>query len=290
MSKIVEEYWSGVARRLQEEVNTFNRLIGHSGEQGKENELSLVRLMENLLPSAIGTGSGMIIDSTGNYSRQMDIIIYDAANQPTIMAQTNQTIFPIESVLLAIEVKTTLTEDELEDCIEKSESIKRLQPCGDRECPPLLVLAYHAEGTPPTVAKHVRKHDNARLPELICVVEPGIMAGNAVLLDPAAEQGYSIGVVGLHSTSDSEDRIPGEWQKPTASERARVLRKGSTFPVARLSGKQEDRIVGEPGRALLIFCAAIMDILSSTRTVPTSILRHYLQFPAREMAELPQPS
>lgn len=62
---IVETYWSGVSRRLQEEVDTFNRLIGHAGEQGRENEQSLVSLMERLLPRSLGVGTGVVIDADG---------------------------------------------------------------------------------------------------------------------------------------------------------------------------------------------------------------------------------
>jgi hypothetical protein len=288
---IIEEYWSGVARRLQEEVNTFNKLIRHSGEQGRENELSLSRLMENLLPSSVGIGSGMIIDSIGSYSKQTDIIIYDAGSQPAIMAQSNQVIFPIESVLLAIEVKTTLTEEELGDCVKKRNSFKALMSKSDRPIPPYVVLAYHAGGMPPTVAKHIRDIPESERPELLCVVEPGILAASAKVIDASNEDGYLIGIAGLHSTAPDGSRLPSTWQKPDSAERTEsVLRNGSPYPVARLGMRRDTAIIGEPGRALLIFCAAILDLLAKSSNLPDSVLKHYLQFPAREMAELPEQS
>ncbi|MEU2998615.1 DUF6602 domain-containing protein [Streptomyces sp. NPDC006995] len=288
LSKVVEEYWSGVARRLQEEVDTFNKLIGHAGEQGRENELSLVRLIENLLPSTVGVGSGMVIDSHGKYSKQMDILIYDVSSQPSVMAQTNQVIFPVECVLLAIEVKTTLTEDEIKDCVGKKKSLTALRPENGNEPPRLAVMAYHAEGMAPTVTKNILAHCEADRPELICVVEPGMIAGSKRLLYRNDSLGYSVGVVGLHELDSVGKRISGEFKKPLDSERgARVLRAGSSYPIARLGMRKEDRVIGEPGRALLLFCAAIMDMLADVSSLRDSVINYYLQDPARELVEVP---
>ncbi|WP_327370367.1 DUF6602 domain-containing protein [Streptomyces sp. NBC_01217] len=286
MSKVVEEYWSGVARRLQEEVDTFNKLIGHAGEQGRENELSLVRLIENLLPSTVGVGSGMVIDSHGNYSKQMDILIYDVSSQPSIMAQTNQVIFPVECVLLAIEVKTTLTEEELRDCVAKRKSLRNLSPGNDGEAPCLAVMAYHADGMAPTVTKNILSHDVTDRPELICVVEPGIIAGSKRLVYRDDCDDFIVGVAGLHEMDRTGTRTSGNFQRPTEVEtQAHILRAGSSYPVARLGLSRKDRVIGEPGRALLIFCAAIMDMLTSVSNLPQSVINYYLQDPARELLE-----
>ncbi|MFF9341627.1 DUF6602 domain-containing protein [Streptomyces sp. NPDC014773] len=286
MSKVVEEYWSGVARRLQEEVDTFNKLIGHAGEQGRENELSLVRLITNLLPSTVGVGSGMVIDSHGKYSKQMDIIIYDVSSQPSVMAQTNQVIFPVECVLLAIEVKTTLTEGELKDCVAKKKSLEALATANGKESPSLVVMAYHAENTTPTVTKHILEYGEKERPELLCVVEPGILAGSRQLLYRNGSKGFVVGVAGLHQLDAAGQRISGEFEKPLDSEReSHVLRARSSYPVARLGMRREDRIIGDPGRALLLFCAAIMDMLVSVSGLPDSVINHYLTGRARELRE-----
>jgi hypothetical protein len=286
LSKVVEEYWSGVARRLQEEVDTFNKLIGHAGEQGRENELSLVRLIENLLPSTVGVGSGMVIDSHGKYSKQMDILIYDVSSQPSVMAQTNQVIFPVECVLMAIEVKTTLTEDELKDCVAKKKSLTALTPGNKKESPRLAVMAYHADGMAPTVTKNILAHPEADRPELICVVEPGIIAGSKKLVYRDDGAGFAVGVAGLHELDSAGQRISGEFRKPLDAEReAHVLRAGSSYPVARLGMRRQDRVIGEPGRALLIFCAAMMDMLADVSSLSDSVINYYLQDPARELLE-----
>lgn len=287
MSRIVEAYWSAVARRLQEEINTFNQLIGHSGEMGKENELSLIRLLEKLLPSSVGIGSGMVIDASGNYSKQTDVIIYDIANQPQIMAQTNQVIFPIECVLLTIEVKTTLTEREIRDAVEKRASITALSSLRPNQGTPGLLLAYKAEGLPPATARQIRKYEDQQLPELICVIDPGLIAGTRALIQLTPGSEYIVGVVGLHEQTADGNRKPHAWQRPNNDEiGSSVFRGGLPFPVTRTSVRRDDSIIGEPGRALLIFCAVVMDLISVKLDLPKSVLSNYLQQPGRELFEI----
>jgi len=84
--RVVEQYWSGVATRLQAEVEVFNRLIGHAGEQGRQKEVALVSILERLLPRRVGLGSGLLIDSTGGRSKQSDAVLFDDGDQPKILA------------------------------------------------------------------------------------------------------------------------------------------------------------------------------------------------------------
>jgi hypothetical protein len=285
---IVETYWSGVSRRLQEEVDTFNKLIGHAGEQGKENEQSLVRLMERLLPRSLGIGSGVVIDADGSRSKQADIVIYDSINQPTILAQTSQMLFPVENVFMVIEVKTTLGDEEIEDCAEKKLALDNLAPRGDRPPPAFCVLAYHAEASSAkTLATNVRKVDEAGRPDLLCVIFSATLAGKKVHLDANSTDDYQAGIAALHQRDSSGERISLEWDRPKENENgAYVLRNGLRHPVARAGRKKEERLVGEPGRALLNFSSLILDILADRNAIPESFLKHYLQHSARELVTL----
>src|SRR5437879_9254003 len=98
---IVEQYWTGVLRRLQAEVENFNRLIEHQGEKGRENESSLARILERLVPTRYGIGSGLLFDAGGKQSRQMDIVVHEQGDEPALLAQTNQVLFPVANVRAA---------------------------------------------------------------------------------------------------------------------------------------------------------------------------------------------
>lgn len=86
----------------------------HSGVKGSILEILLSKLFRPLLPSDIGVGTGQIIDSFGNPpSHQIDIVIYNKEILPPVLIDGYVGIFPIESVLYTIEVKTTLNAREL---------------------------------------------------------------------------------------------------------------------------------------------------------------------------------
>ncbi|WP_211468433.1 DUF6602 domain-containing protein [Collimonas silvisoli] len=88
--------------------------LKHQGVKGTVLEILVARLFRPLLPSDIGIGSGQIIDQMGgNMSTQIDIILYDKSILPPALYDDSTGIFPIEAVLYAIEVKTTLTAKDL---------------------------------------------------------------------------------------------------------------------------------------------------------------------------------
>jgi hypothetical protein len=121
---IVEQYWGGVLQRLEAEVNVFAQLVAHEGEKGRENEAVMARILEALVPQRYGIGSGLLIDTKNNYGNQTDIVVYDQSDEPAVLAQTTQLLFPMESVLACIEVKTTLRDGDVKDCLKKAKNMR----------------------------------------------------------------------------------------------------------------------------------------------------------------------
>jgi len=278
---IVEEYWSGAVQRLQIEVDIFNRLIGHAGEQGRENELALVRVLQNLIPRRLGLGSGIIIDAQDGRSKQTDIIIYDSSDQPSILGQTSQVIFPIETVYAAVEVKTTLTPDEIADCGVKRQRLRQLTAANGR-CPSFVVLAYAASTSPATVSKHIEVLKD-QMPDLLCVLDPGIVGGAALDIENDATR--IVGLTPLHERDSSGRRLAGRWVRPDDGHRYPTLQRfGSSYPVTMLSDRS--RIVGEPGRALLLFVDGLLRLLANQHAIPEPALTAYLTDVAREVLDL----
>ncbi|MCK5542891.1 MAG: hypothetical protein KAI40_09370 [Desulfobacterales bacterium] len=88
--------------------------ISHSVVKGEIVEILIKELFAPLLPSDIGAGTGQIIENHNNLcSTQQDIILYDKSILPPVLFENKIGVFPIESVLYTIEVKTTLTAKEL---------------------------------------------------------------------------------------------------------------------------------------------------------------------------------
>ncbi|MCD9517003.1 DUF6602 domain-containing protein [Photobacterium carnosum] len=88
--------------------------ISHNGLKGTVLEILISKLFKPLLPSDISIGTGQILDQyTNKLSNQIDIILYDKSILPPILFDSITGIFPIESVLYVIEVKTTLCRNEI---------------------------------------------------------------------------------------------------------------------------------------------------------------------------------
>jgi hypothetical protein len=100
-------------------------LIGHAGEKGYANEQLLTNLLIKFLPKRCSIGSGIIIDSKGNRSRQVDIIVYDSYFHPELFAQGVTVLFPLDLVYMVIEVKTVLNKKTMTEAIDNITSVKR---------------------------------------------------------------------------------------------------------------------------------------------------------------------
>lgn len=85
--------------------------------------------LQRLLPGAAAIGSGIVIDSFGNRSKQQDIIVYDRFQCPifSINETPEATFYPCEGVIAVGEVKSTIGDHELRDSFKKIASAKALQ-------------------------------------------------------------------------------------------------------------------------------------------------------------------
>lgn len=122
-STLIKDYSSSLVKALYEKVKSINKL-NHRLTKGELRELFLNDLLLNFLTDQFGTGTGVIVDSYGEESKQVDIIIYDKRILPPIIKNSNLGTYPIESVLAVIEVKSILGKREL---IKTNENFKHLE-------------------------------------------------------------------------------------------------------------------------------------------------------------------
>jgi hypothetical protein len=83
--------------------------VSHLGLRGEVREILVRDLFRPLLPADVGVGTGEIISYTNQTSSQTDIILFDRRILPPVLFEDRLGLFPIESVLYAIEVKSKLT-------------------------------------------------------------------------------------------------------------------------------------------------------------------------------------
>lgn len=273
----VGPYWRGVTQRLQAEVEQMNQLIDHQGAKGTENELSLARLVENLVPTRFGVGSGLLVDAKGRSSKQMDLVVYERGTQPGIFAQTNEVLFPVENVRLCIEVKTRLTQAALEDGREKKNSIQALSSSTELH-PPLALFGYGASLGPGAVADHLDADVTALgpRPDVTIAVRPALLVGSL-----PGRDGWTRAVAGLQERDAEGIPIAGTLDMPSKEDKTSVLRAGVAYPLAQIA---DVYAVVEPSRALLLFAEWVVSILHDGPGVP--VLSAYIDAVSRELTAI----
>ena len=100
--------------------------LDHLAIRGRLREVTLKELIEPLLPNGIEAATGIVVDSDGRQSSQIDIIIYSTSLLPSFMKVGEQVLVPVEACIQAIEVKSRLTAEEMRDAIKKAYTIKNL--------------------------------------------------------------------------------------------------------------------------------------------------------------------
>lgn len=128
-------------------LGTTSELVGDSREQPVKEKL------EQILPTGIAVGSGCIIDSYGNTTKQMDIVLYEKDICPVycINNAPETTYYPCEGVVAIGEVKSYLNTKELKDIFAKIESVKKLKRFSEESSGERLVgtvsIPYRCYGT-----------------------------------------------------------------------------------------------------------------------------------------------
>jgi hypothetical protein len=118
------------------------------GLLGVVREIFVADLLKPLLPPGFEIGRGQIIDSKGGYSAECDVIVYNRAILPPILYDEKVGLFPLEACIYAIEVKSTLTSEELDDTIRKSRKLWSLTPMAEGDFRPRPALfAFNSDLT-----------------------------------------------------------------------------------------------------------------------------------------------
>ena len=126
MSKL-EEYFDSTAAILQARYEK-SHAINHNLSKGECRETLIENFLSEMYPDRYCFGDGEIIDSSGNVSKQSDIVIYD--DRLPVLEYEGSKHFFSEGVLAHIEVKSNLS-GEFENALNNVESVKNLHQNND---------------------------------------------------------------------------------------------------------------------------------------------------------------
>lgn len=163
---------------LSMQLELSAKSITHSGVMGEVNEQHFIEALRKYLPKRYEVSQGIVIDSNGSTSDQIDIVIFDHQYTPTLLDQHAHRFIPAEAVYCVLEAKPTINKEYLDYAASKAESVRRLHRTS--------VPIPHAGGEYP--------------PKALFNIISGIVAPNVEWADGVASSAFSENLATLRGT------------------------------------------------------------------------------------------
>ena len=116
---------AGLHDDIEHRLKTARQSFGHPGTKGDASEAVWVQLLQQYLPSATRP-NGACGDSTGAFSEQIDVVVFDRQYSPFIFKFEGQIIIPAESVYAVFEAKQAINAEHVAYAKKKVASVRRL--------------------------------------------------------------------------------------------------------------------------------------------------------------------
>ena len=148
---------------------------------------------------------------------------------------------------MAIEVKTALRSDDIvDDFPTKKRKLAGLKVLDGFEPPKFGLFAFEFADSDFGRAEELARTDATDRADLACVITPGFIV-----------EDRSSGFVPLYRMSDSGP----EYARPDNDATNSVQIDGTYYPIYMLGKYKGEKFIGDPGRALLLFCMSLLQIL-----------------------------
>lgn len=130
------------SKELKFSLEKTRLAVEHNLSSGQVLEEAVRVFLRKHLHDGLGVTQGQVIDTSGNTSKQLDIIVYDAQSTPMLFTSEEQghQLVPVEGVVGVVEVKSSVSASTLPAIIENMKSVKSLKKA-----------AFHAPAAPEVI-------------------------------------------------------------------------------------------------------------------------------------------
>jgi hypothetical protein len=111
---------------IQQKLAIVRKSINHPGSKGDASEEVWLALLKTYLPRRYEAAKAHVVDSKGQFSEQIDVVVFDRQYSPFIFTYQGQTIIPAESVYAVFEAKQTIDAGLVDYAQTKVASVRRL--------------------------------------------------------------------------------------------------------------------------------------------------------------------
>lgn len=122
----IQSLFNGLQKQMEAQLNTNRDNILHPGTKGDSLENVWIEWLRKYMPNRYSIDKAIIIDSEGQLSDQIDLVIYDQQYTPFVFTQNGVHYIPAEGVYAVFEVKPDLEGS----CIINGKSISHIEYAG----------------------------------------------------------------------------------------------------------------------------------------------------------------
>jgi len=192
----ISNLFNGLQKQMEAQLNTNRENILHPGTKGDSLENVWIEWLKKYMPNRYCIDKAIVIDSDGNLSHQIDLVIYDQQYTPFVFTQNGVHYIPAEGVYAVFEVKPDLdgsTKSKgknmsyIEYAGRKIESVRSLKRTsakiidrGKSKCPRSLtkiiggiLTSVNSCSNIETIKKHLMELVDLKTIDMGCAVEYG---------------------------------------------------------------------------------------------------------------------
>lgn len=192
----IQYLFNGLQKQMEAQLNTNRDNILHPGTKGDSLENVWIEWLRKYMPNRYSIDKAIIIDSEGQLSDQIDLVIYDQQYTPFVFTQNGVHYIPAEGVYAIFEVKPDLegscmvdgkSISHIEYAGRKIESVRKLKRTStkiidrgeSRNARPLtkiiggILTSVNSYKKRETVENHLKKLEGLKTIDMGCSVEFG---------------------------------------------------------------------------------------------------------------------
>ena len=122
----IQEIFADFHKKMQGELESARKL-GHPTDKGDASEQVWIDVLNAYLPKRYEARKGFVVDSTGTFSTQIDVIIHDRQYSPFVFTFKGTDVVPAESIYAVFEAKQETTAEHIRYAKEKAASVRALK-------------------------------------------------------------------------------------------------------------------------------------------------------------------
>jgi hypothetical protein len=116
----------GLHDDIHQRLSTARKTLVHPVSKGDASENIWLELLQKYLPKRYQAEKAFVVDSNGEFSQQIDVVVFDRQYSPFIFDYQGEKIVPAESVYAIFEAKQTIDADYVKYAQGKVQSVRKL--------------------------------------------------------------------------------------------------------------------------------------------------------------------